>query len=346
MRLDSVFRIASMTKLITTLAVLMLHEEHGVDLDEPFARYLPEFRQPPLLTSFDSASRSYQARPAASSITIRQLLTHTSGFGYWFLSHELRALMGGEPEYYTAPVPLHEPGTRFTYGIGTDVLGQMIRPVSGMRLEQYFEQRIFGPLGMRDTAYGLPAEPRGSRLCMRAGQGASANCRTRLSRSRRAAESDCTLRHATICSCCGCCSMKAGSARRAYSARQASASSRATRSRGSRSSGSAPRHRTTPTTSSSWTAARNSGSACSSKRAAGHRTGRRQLRLGGDLQHLFLGRHPSLSGGRWSHAAEPVLCATEHPVCDAIEGGAYESFASARGLLRIGTSIGYTVICR
>jgi methyl acetate hydrolase len=158
MHVDSVFRIASMTKLVTSLAVLMLQEEHGVDLDAPFSQYFPEFRQPQVLESFNRASVGYATHPALTPITVRQLLTHTSGFGYWFLSHELRALMAAEPEYYNPPFLLHEPGACFSYGTSADVLGQMVAPLSGLRLEDYFAQRILGPLGMRDTGYGLPAD--------------------------------------------------------------------------------------------------------------------------------------------------------------------------------------------
>ncbi|HLF09702.1 MAG TPA: serine hydrolase domain-containing protein, partial [Gammaproteobacteria bacterium] len=83
MQPDTVFRIASMTKVITSIAVMMLHEEGRIDLDAPFQRYFPEFRQPSVLESFDAASSKYTTCPAAQAITVRQLLTHTSGFGYW-----------------------------------------------------------------------------------------------------------------------------------------------------------------------------------------------------------------------------------------------------------------------
>jgi CubicO group peptidase (beta-lactamase class C family) len=158
LQLDSVFRIASMTKLVTSIAVLQLRDLGLVDLDAPFARFYREFRQPPVLRSFDPMTRQYQTSPAAGEITVRQLLTHTSGFGYWFLNPELRALMGSEPEYYNPPFLLYEPGSRFQYGISTDVLGQLVAPVSGLTLPELFARRLFAPLGMADTGYVVPAE--------------------------------------------------------------------------------------------------------------------------------------------------------------------------------------------
>ena len=158
LRPDAVFRIASMTKLVTSIAVLQLRDRGLVDLDQPFARFYRDFRQPPVLQSFDPLTRRYRVAPAASDITVRQLLTHTSGFGYWFLNSELRALMGAEPEYYNPPFLVCEPGSRFQYGIGTDVLGQLAAPVSGLALPALFARQLFGPLGMADTSYVLPAE--------------------------------------------------------------------------------------------------------------------------------------------------------------------------------------------
>lgn len=156
MRPDSVFRIASMTKLVTSLAVLQLRERGLVDLDAPFSKYVPGFRQPPVLRSFDFATNAFDATPAATPITVHQLLTHTSGYGYWFLNPELFALQGSTPSY-DHPFLVSEPGTRFQYGISTDILGQLIEPVTGLELERYFEAELLGPLGMRDTNYAGPA---------------------------------------------------------------------------------------------------------------------------------------------------------------------------------------------
>ena len=157
---NAVFRIASMTKVLTSIAVLQLRDLGLVDLDAPFARYYREFRQPPALRSFDPVTGRYQTSPAASDITVRQLLTHTAGFGYWFLNPELRALPGSESEFYNPPFLLYEPGSRFQYGISTDVLGQLVTPLSGFTLPELFTQRLLRPLGMVDTGYEVPAEGR------------------------------------------------------------------------------------------------------------------------------------------------------------------------------------------
>jgi methyl acetate hydrolase len=156
---DSVFRIASMTKLVTSIAVLQLQEQGRVELDAPFKRFFSGFRQPPVLRRFDPRTLKYEAVPAGRDITVRELLTHTSGFGAWFLNPELRALMKATPEYYNPSFLMYAPGDRFQYGISTDVLGQLVEPLSGLSLETFFAARIFGPLGMTDTSYHLPADP-------------------------------------------------------------------------------------------------------------------------------------------------------------------------------------------
>ena len=110
--------------------------------------------------SFDYRSGKYTSYPPAQPITVRQLLTHTSGYGYWFLNAELRALTSDAPEYYNPPFLMSEPGSRFSYGISTDVLGQLIAPLSGVELETFLQQRILGLLGMRDTGFKVPADAR------------------------------------------------------------------------------------------------------------------------------------------------------------------------------------------
>lgn len=158
MRPDAVFRIASMTKPVTSLAVLMLVEAGKIDLDRAFADYLPGYRQPEVLESFDAVTGAFTTRPAGRPITIRQLLTHTSGYGYWFMDAPLLALTRGAPELFDPPFLMYPPGTRFSYSIGTDVLGQIVEPVGGLPLEKFFRQRIFDPLGMSDTGYELPRD--------------------------------------------------------------------------------------------------------------------------------------------------------------------------------------------
>jgi CubicO group peptidase (beta-lactamase class C family) len=156
---DSIFRVASMTKLVTSLAVMMLVEDRRVDLDEAFVNYVPGYKQPEVLQSFDANTRSYTTRPAGSAVTVRQLLTHTSGYGYWFLHAPLLLLTSGAPNLLDPPFLMYPPGQRFAYGSSTDVLGQIIAPVTGLTLESFFAQRIFEPLGMVDTGFRIPTDP-------------------------------------------------------------------------------------------------------------------------------------------------------------------------------------------
>jgi len=161
-RADAIFRVFSMTKLVTSLAVMLLVEEGRIELDAGFADYVPDYRQPDLLVSFNDTDGSYVTRPAATRITVRQLLTHTAGYGYWFLDRPLFRLTHGAPDLLNPPFLMHPPGERFAYSSGTDVLGQIIEPVSGLALDAFFAERIFAPLGMSDTGYALP--PDASRL--------------------------------------------------------------------------------------------------------------------------------------------------------------------------------------
>lgn len=157
---DSVFRVASMTKLVTSVAVMMLAERGLLSLQDPLRRHLPGYRQPPVLESLDTESGRYRTRAAAGDATIAELLSHTSGYGYWFLSPELLVVEGPNASYLQAPFLLHEPGERFTYGIGADVTGQLVAPVTGRRLEKFFEDEIFAPLGMHSAGYRFPAADR------------------------------------------------------------------------------------------------------------------------------------------------------------------------------------------
>jgi CubicO group peptidase (beta-lactamase class C family) len=159
MDIDSIFRVASMTKLVTSLAVMMLVEERCIDLDGAFVDYVPGYKQPEVLRSFDANTRRYTTRPAGSAITVRQLLTHTSGYGYWFLHAPLLLLTTGLPNLLDPPFLMYPPGERFAYGSSTDVLGQIIAPVTGLTLEKFFAQRIFEPLGIVDTGFGIPTDP-------------------------------------------------------------------------------------------------------------------------------------------------------------------------------------------
>lgn len=178
-RPDDIFRIASQTKAVTSLAVMMLWEEGRFRLDDPIGDYLPAFKEQTILTKFNAADSSYESKPTRRRITIRQLLTHTSGLDYADIgSDEFKAIyakagingIGREGDVLADKIdrlgklPLkHEPGERFTYSLSVDVLGRLVEVISGMPLDQFFRTRIFEPLGMRDTYFELPAAKR-SRL--------------------------------------------------------------------------------------------------------------------------------------------------------------------------------------
>ena len=179
---DDIFRIASMTKAITSVGILKLWEEGKIGLDDPIDKYIPKFENIEILESFNNEDTSYTSKISTKKITIRQLLTHTSGIGYGFIDgnksiksiyHKRKQsfmkngvlcfcdedITIGETIENLADVPLHhEPGERFTYGIGLDVLGYMIEIVSGKKLDEFFRDEIFTPLQMNDTYFYLPKE--------------------------------------------------------------------------------------------------------------------------------------------------------------------------------------------
>ncbi len=175
MRTDHIFRIASQTKAITSAAVMMLYDEGKFLLDEPVSKFIPAFAKPKVLVSFNEKDSSFTTTPAKREITIRDLLTHTSGIGYAQIgSKEANAIyakngvVGGigvkgitlaENINRLAPLPIfHNPGEKFTYGLNTDVLGYLVEVVSGMTLDEFFRKRIFQPLGMKDSYFYLPKE--------------------------------------------------------------------------------------------------------------------------------------------------------------------------------------------
>jgi len=156
---DAIFPIASMTKPVTAVAVMQLVESGQVDLDAPASTYVPALATVQVL---DHGER----RPPKTPVTVRQLLTHTSGFGYEFLSRDLYELVGagslpsimaGGDGFLAAPL-LFDPGERWEYGISFDWLGRLVERVSGQTLEAYFHERIFEPLGMKDTFFNVPAD--------------------------------------------------------------------------------------------------------------------------------------------------------------------------------------------
>jgi methyl acetate hydrolase len=159
---DSIFQIASMTKAITSVAAMQLVERGKLKLDEPVARHLPELGKLDVIQGFDATGKPI-LRPAVKPITLRHLLTHTSGFAYPTWSEEMfkytQATTPLPPGVVAPLVPLvFEPGTRWQYGYSADWTGRLVETVSGLNLEQYFQRNILGPLGMTDTTFIFPAD--------------------------------------------------------------------------------------------------------------------------------------------------------------------------------------------
>src|SRR6187399_1758418 len=161
---DALFRIASMTKPITSVALMQLIEQGRLGLDDPAEKYLPELVGLKVFVSFDAATGAYQLRPASRPATVRHFLTHTSGLAYPFTSATWRDFKPKAGETYPFGGPLlFEPGTRWHYSTSTDVCGKLVEVVSGQKLEDYFRQHVFAPLKMDDTSYNVP-EAKGPRL--------------------------------------------------------------------------------------------------------------------------------------------------------------------------------------
>lgn len=173
MKKDDIFRIASQTKAITSVAIMILFEEGKLLLDDPVSKYLPAFKNQEVLVSFNEADTTYATTPAKREISIRHLLTHTSGIGYAqigskqsnaiYAKANLTAGIGVQGDDLLsamnrlAKLPLlHQPGEKWTYGLNTDLLGCLVEQISGKTLDQFFRERIFEPLGMKDTYFTIP----------------------------------------------------------------------------------------------------------------------------------------------------------------------------------------------
>ena len=171
---DTIFRIASMTKPITSVTVMMLYEEGHFRLNEPVSKYIPAFKEMHVMPP-ESAEDSAQPVPATRQITIWNLLTHTSG-----LTYQWNERLG--PQYAAADIThgllqdestldkkmkvlatlplLHQPGAEFEYGLSIDLLGYLVEVVSGVSLNEFFSERIFKPLDMDDTHFFIPEAKR------------------------------------------------------------------------------------------------------------------------------------------------------------------------------------------
>jgi CubicO group peptidase (beta-lactamase class C family) len=183
MRKDTIFRIVSMTKPITSTAVMLLYEEGKLLLSDPVSKYIPEFKDPKVLELQPEGSEfEYRLVPAKREITIRDLLAHTSGILYlfptnWFHERERKIITQmymdagitdgfcrpdetiGEMVRRLARLPLFKhPGEVWDYGLSSDVLGYLVETVSGQRFDTFVEQRIFKPLKMTDSHFYIPKE--------------------------------------------------------------------------------------------------------------------------------------------------------------------------------------------
>ena len=174
MKNDAIFRIMSQTKAITSIGVMILYEQGKLLLDQPISDFIPEFKNPVVLDKFNDADTTYTTIPANSEITFRQLLTHTSGLDYTDIGSSKVAAIYSKNHipsglgYFDADLlermkalgklPLSfQPGTKWQYGLNSDLLGCLIEVISGMNQEDFFRKYIFEPLGMKDTYFNVPA---------------------------------------------------------------------------------------------------------------------------------------------------------------------------------------------
>jgi CubicO group peptidase (beta-lactamase class C family) len=169
---SDIFRLASQTKAITSVALMTLYEKGYFLLDDPLSKYIQEFKDPQVLVSLNLKDTTWISRPAKSEIQIRQLLNHTSGITQGirpdYPIYKKCGIMdarntGGATLKNIIPVlarlPLvHDPGENFTYGLSTDVMGYLIEVLSGKDLFTFLKSEIFDPLGMNDTYFYLPSE--------------------------------------------------------------------------------------------------------------------------------------------------------------------------------------------
>lgn len=172
---DDIYRIASMTKAVTSVAVMQLFEQGKIGLDDPVYKYIPAYKNQVVLDSFNPADSTFTTVPVDKPVTVRNLLTHTSGIIYGaFNPGKLMAVyeqfdmnVGFSHETWSteewinrlAKVPLaHQPGDKFSYGLNMDVLGRIIEVVTKQPLNQYFQEHIFDKVGMPDTYFYLPKD--------------------------------------------------------------------------------------------------------------------------------------------------------------------------------------------
>jgi CubicO group peptidase (beta-lactamase class C family) len=179
MRADTIFRIASMSKAVTSVAAMILVEEGGLALSDPVSRYIPAFKKTTVLVAPPAGAvpgTPVSAVPAKREITVRDLLTHTSGISYgwgaaepqykaanvlgWYFADKAEPVSAAVERLAALPFEA-QPGEKYVYGFSTDVLGVVVEKASGLSLDELFRTRIFEPLAMSDTHFYLPPEKKG-----------------------------------------------------------------------------------------------------------------------------------------------------------------------------------------
>jgi len=165
---DAIFRNASQTKLVTTVALLTLYEQGLFRLDDPVKKFLPEFSNPVVYVSGTVAENNLVTRPAEGDITIRQLLSHSSGLSYTPYDQDVQGIHYAgimttkEAVSRISKLPLrHDPGKGYTYGFSLDVAGRLAEVISGMRLDSLIKERVLDPLDMKDSYFYLPENKSG-----------------------------------------------------------------------------------------------------------------------------------------------------------------------------------------
>jgi len=152
---NAIFNIASMTKPVTSVAIMMLVEQGKLKIDDPVSKYLDGYDKLQVISKFNAADASYETRPAKTVMTLRHLLSHTSGIGYSFTNPIEYALVNKTKKGEWELPLLDDPGTKFNYSASTRVLGLIVEKVTGSPLEPWYQEHIFKPLGMVDTSWAV-----------------------------------------------------------------------------------------------------------------------------------------------------------------------------------------------
>jgi CubicO group peptidase (beta-lactamase class C family) len=154
---DTIFRIASMTKPVTSVSVMMLVEDGKLSLDDAVSKYIPSFKDREVIATFNAADTTFTTKKAGHEVLIRHLLTNTSGLAYTFANDTSNRLQQKLMKPAEELPLLYEPGSQWTYSGSTRVLGQVIEKITGAGLDKFYEQRIFKPLGIEETSFVVPA---------------------------------------------------------------------------------------------------------------------------------------------------------------------------------------------